>query len=172
MTTWRVLPFFAACALLAFAGCSSGAAPAPTLPSAGVQGTHYALALASTETLKARRMVVKVQSCVSGISGEATFTAKGKAKGKFRGKFSASGGWNFDIISGQTLWTFAETFKISGRHPADGTITGSGESGIATCSKFGPVTGSGDLQYHLETFSGDATTNLMKNGAKFLEQLH
>jgi hypothetical protein len=166
MTKSRFFKFFAACALLAFAGCSNGASSVPGLSSAAPQGKS------SRETLNAPRMVVKVQSCISGQSGEATFSAKGMAKGQFPGKFVASGQWSFTNISGKTLWTFAETFKITGGHLADGTIMGSATSdGIATCKTFGPVTHN-DLQYHLGTLSGAATTNRMKNGAKLLEQLH
>ena len=118
MTSWRCFPFFAACALLAFAACSGG------VPSrAGPQGDDNVVALTSRETLNAARTLVKVQSCTE-------------------------------------------------RHPADGTITGSGTGGIAKCHTFGPVTGQRDLQYHLDTLSGAATTNLLKNRGKFLEQLH
>jgi hypothetical protein len=68
--------------------------------------------------------------------------------------------------------TLVKVQSCTGRHPADGTITGSGTGGIAKCHTFGPVTGQRDLQYHLDTLSGAATTNLLKNRGKFLEQLH
>jgi hypothetical protein len=169
MTSWRCFPYFVACALLAFTGCSGGASSVPALHSAGPQSDHV-VALSSRETLDAPRTVVKVQSCISGQSGVATFSAKGNAKGRFPGKFTASGTWSFNVISGHTLWTFGETFKITGGHAADGTITGSGTSGIAKCKTFGP--GQKGLQYHLDTLSGAATTNLLKNGGKFLEEMH
>jgi hypothetical protein len=68
--------------------------------------------------------------------------------------------------------TLVKVQSCTGRHPADGTITGGGTGGIAKCHTFGPVTGQRDLQYHLDTLSGAATTNLLKNRGKFLEQLH
>jgi hypothetical protein len=68
--------------------------------------------------------------------------------------------------------TLVKVQSCTGRHPADGTITGRGTGGIAKCHTFGPVTGQRDLQYHLDTLSGAATTNLLKNRGKFLEQLH
>ncbi len=168
----RIYTLFAACTVLACAGCFGATPSAPALSSAGSAGNDGIAALSIVEALKARRIAVKTQSCLSGQSGSATFGAKGKAKGKFRGKFVAKGQWSFSNVGGSTLWTFAETFKIKGAHPADGTVTGSGTDGVATCKTFGPVKNLKDLQYHLGTASGAATTILMKNGAKLLEQLH
>ncbi|MEO7202232.1 MAG: hypothetical protein ABIZ82_06530 [Candidatus Tumulicola sp.] len=115
-------------------------------------------------------MTVQKQSCISG-TGTATFHAKGTAKGPNPGTITAKGEWNFFIVGGQTTWTFAETFKISGKHPADGTITGNGNGKTATCTTVGPVTKSDVLEYHLGTASGSATTNRLKNGGSMLERL-
>jgi hypothetical protein len=167
----RIYALVAAYTVFALAGCSGGTPSAPPLSSVAPQGGAHADAFLIAEVLKARRIVVKVQSCISG-SGGATFTVKGKAKGPFRGKFVAKGQWGFYSIGGQTLWTFAETFRIKGAHRADGTITGSGTDSIAKCKTFGPVSNLKDLQYHLGTKSGAATTNLLKNGGKLLQRLH
>lgn len=157
-------------ALAALASCSSATPSAPPISPAGAQMRDYIDARKKVvETLKARRMTAKVQLCASG-SGETTFMIKGKAKGHVRGKVVAKGEWGFSTIGGQTLWTFSETFKIKGK--ADGTITGSGTDNIATCKTFGPVNNNNDLAYHLGTLSGSATTNLMKNGGKLLQQMH
>ncbi len=167
----RIYMLFA-CAVLAFAGCSGGTPSAPALSSASSQGDDHVGALSFGEVFKARRIVVKKQSCIASQSGEATFSAKGTASGPFRGKFVASGQWNFYSVGGQTQWTFAETFKITGQRPADGTVTGNGSHIIATCKTFGPVSSLKELQYHLGMASGAATTNLMKNGGKFIQRLH
>lgn len=160
----------ALCVVLACAGCSSEASsPVPGLgvPAASPQ------AKAPRETLKSTRISVKVQSCVSGESGVATFSAKGTAKGAFPGKFSATGQWSFTSISGANLWTFAEEFKVTGAHGADGTITGGAMShGPVTCKTFGPAHTNAGLQYHLGTLSGGVTTNLLKNAGSLLEEMH
>lgn len=122
------------------------------------------------EILKARTVSVKVQECASG-AGEATFTAKGKAKGRYRGKFTLSGAWNFVNVSGVSFWTFAETFKIKGKHPITGSSEGSNSDAIATCKTFGPVNNDKDLMYELGVKSGAATTTLIKNGAGLLQRL-
>ncbi|MGA8099739.1 MAG: hypothetical protein WB810_13880 [Candidatus Cybelea sp.] len=167
---FRIYGLFVVGALVALVGCSGGTPSAPTFPPGGRQVSSRIDMAAIAETLKARRVVVKQQFCASG-AGEATFSAKGPARGHVRGKFVASGVWNFYSGGGQTLWTFSETFKITGRHPADGTITGNGTDAAATCKTFGTVSGK-DLTYHLGTLSGAATTNLMKNGSRLLERLH
>jgi len=157
-------------ALAALAGCSSAMPSAPPISPTSVQMRDYTDARKKVvETLKASRITAKVQLCASG-SGETTFTFKGKGKGHVRGKVVAKGEWSFSSIGGQTLWTFSETFKIKGK--ADGTITGSGTDNIATCKTFGPVTNNKDLAYHLGKLSGFATTNVMKNGARLLQQMH
>ena len=155
----------------AFVGCSSGTPAAPPFSPTTTEMNYRADARKVTETLTASRVVVKVQSCASG-AGNATFTAKGKAKGRVRGKFALKGSWNFYDVSGAMFWTFAETFTIKGTHPMDGTITGSGSNALAKCKSFGPAGNTTDLTYHLGTASGAATTNLIKNGAMLLEQLH
>ena len=164
--------FCLAAALLALAGCSSAAPSAVPFPAAGTQINDTGAPRKKVfETLKAGRVVVKVQSCVSG-TGVATFAAKGKATGHVRGKFSVSGTWNFFNAGGQSYWTFSESFTIKGKHPKVGTVTGSGTDAIATCKTFGPVNGVKDLTYELGTKSGAATTSLIKNGAAFLQRLH
>jgi hypothetical protein len=107
-----------------------------------------------------------------GQSGGATFTAKGTASGPYKGKLTLSGQWSFFKVSGQSLWTFAETFKITGAHPADGTVTGNGTDNTAACKTFGPVSSLTVLQYHLGSASGAATTNLLKKGGNLLQRLH
>lgn len=155
----------------ALAGCSGEKSLAPAVPGGTqTQVSDHGGPLAVFETLKSARVVVKVQSCGSG-AGTATFSAKGRAKGHVRGKFSVSGTWNFYSIGTQALWTFSESFKIKGKHPTVGTITGSGTSTLATCKTFGPASGS-DLTYHLGSKSGNATTKELKNGASFLQQMH
>ncbi len=167
----RIYTFFAS-AILALADCSGGTPSAPALSSTSPQGNDYVRALSFGEVFNAARIVVKKQSCMGRRSGEATFSAKGKASGPITGKLVASGQWSFYRVAGQTLWTFAETFKITGRRPADGTVTGNGTKIIATCKTFGPVNSLKDLQYHLGTASGAATTNLMKNGGTLIQRLH
>jgi hypothetical protein len=162
---------FVACAVLLFAGCSTGTPSAPALFPGGPQGDRVG-APSLGEVFKAGRIVVKKQSCIAGQSGEATFSAKGNASGPYEGDFVASGQWNFYRVGGQSLWTFAETFKITGRRRADGTVTGNGTNRIATCKTFGPVSTLKELKYHLGTASGAATTNLMKNGVKLIQHLH
>ncbi len=160
-----------ACAVPAFAGCSGGTPSAPALSSASPQRDDR-VGASFGEVFKAARIVVKKQSCIPGQSGEATFRAKGTASGPVNGKFVASGQWSFYSASGQSLWTFAETFKITGRRPADGTITGNGTHIIATCKTFGPVSSLKELRYHLGMASGAATTDRLKNGGKFIQKLH
>ncbi len=167
----RIYTLFA-CALLALAGCSVGAPSAPALSSTSRQGDDHVGALSFGEVFKAARIVVKKQSCMGRRSGEATFSAKGNASGPITGKFLASGQWSFYRVGGQSLWTFAETFKLTGRHPADGTVTGNGTKIIATCKTFGPVNNLKELHYHLGTASGAATVNLMKNRGTFAQTLH
>lgn len=159
-------------ALAALVGCSTPMRPVPSVSSTSMQrdGERDAHKKKPFEILKARSVAVTVVSCVSG-SGEATFTAKGKAKGHYRGKFPLSGAWNFVNASGQSFWTFAETFKISGHHPITGSIEGTGSDAIATCKTFGPVKGGKDLTYELGTKKGAPTISLIKNGAALLQQL-
>jgi hypothetical protein len=163
---------FVACAVLFFAGCSTVTPSAPAFVAAGPQGNSRVAAAPLGEVFTAGRIVVKKRSCIAGQSGEATFSAKGHAGGPYAGDFVASGQWNFYRIGSQSLWTFAETFKIAGRRRADGTVTGNGADIIATCKTFGPVSSLKDLKYHLGTASGAATTNLMKNGGKLVQRLH
>jgi len=157
-------------ALVALAGCSSATPSAPPIsPTAVKMRDNNDAGKKVVETLKASRIAAKVQLCASG-SGDTTFTFKGKATGHVSGNVTAKGEWSFSSIGGQTLWTYSETFKIGDK--ADGTITGSGTDSVATCKTFGPVTNNKDLAYHLGTLSGSATTNLMKNGGKLLQQMH
>ena len=159
-----------ATAIAALAGCSNAAPSVPKLLPGAVSNDSADAHQKVVETLKARRIVVKVQSCVSG-TGEATFTAKGKAKGRVRGKFTASGVWNFFSSGSQTVWTFSESFKIKGKHPTTGTVTGNGTDAIATCKTFGPVNNKTDLTFHLGNATGAATTTLLKNGATLVQQM-
>ena len=168
MTRHRSYELFTAAALAALVGCSGETPTALSFSPAGSRVNGMASA-AVVETLRARRITVKKQSCGSG-AGSATFTYKGKAKGRVRGKLLAKGAWSFSSVGGETLWIFSETFRIKGKHPADGTITGSGTDAVATCTTFGPVSNK-ELTYHFGTLSGAATTNLMKNGAKILQRL-
>jgi hypothetical protein len=163
---------FVACAALLITGCSTGAPSATAPVPGGPQGNNLVAAAPLGEVFTAGRIIVKKRSCIAGQSGEATFSAKGKASGPYGGDFVASGQWNFYRIGGQSLWTFAETFKITGRSRADGTVTGNGTDNIAACKTFGPVSSLKDLKYHLATASGAATTNLMKNGGKLIQRLH
>ena len=167
----RIYKLFAS-AVLALAGCSGATQSSPALSSTSPQGNDHVRALSFGEVFNAARIAVKKQSCMGRRSGEATFSAKGKANGPITGKFVASGQWSFYRVAGQTLWTFSETFKLTGRRPADGTVTGNGTKIIATCKTFGPVSSLKDLHYHLGTASGPATTNLMKNGGAFIQRLH
>ena len=161
--------FSVAITLVVLASCSSPT-PMPSLP--GVAPMDQVDAhKKSYETLKAARVVVKVQSCISG-TGAATFSASGKAKGRVRGKFRLTGTWNFFNVGGESYWTFAESFEIKGKHPTDGIVTGSGTDSIATCKTFGPVNGGKELTYKLRLRSGAATTTLLKNGAALLQRLH
>ena len=166
-----IYELFIAGALVALAGCSSGSPATPASSSTSTQSSESIDAKAVVETLKSGHVTVKVQSCISG-TGAATFSAKGKAKGHVRGKFVVSGEWNFYSGAGQSFWTFAETFKIKGRHPITGTITGTGTDSVAKCKTFGPVSGGSELTYHLGQLSGAATTKLIKNGGTLLEQMH
>lgn len=163
----KLRSFCIAAGLLTLASCSS---PTPMFSTPGVAPADQVDARKAYETLKARRVVVTVQSCVSGTGG-ATFSASGKAKGRVRGKFTLTGTWSFFSVGGQSYWTFAESFKIKGKHPTVGTITGSGTDAIATCKTFGPVNGGKELTYKLRVRSGAATTTLMKNGAALLQRL-
>jgi hypothetical protein len=159
----------AAIVVLIVAGCSNGAPSEPAVPVANLVGGGV-VAASFGEVLSSKRTTVQKQSCISG-TGTVTFHAKGTAKGPLPGTVTVKGEWNFFTISGQTTWTFAETFKITGKHPADGTITGNGNGKTATCTTFGPVTKSGVLEYHLGTASGSATTNRLKNGGSMRERL-
>jgi hypothetical protein len=159
----------AAIVVLIVAGCSNGAPSAPKVPIANL-GSGGAVAASFGEVLSSKHVSVKKQSCISG-TGTATFSAKGTAKGPSPGTFSAKGEWNFFAAGGQTTWTFSETFKIEGKQPADGTITGVGSGNTATCTTFGPVTKSSVLQYHLGTASRSATTTRLKNASSMLEKL-
>lgn len=158
--------------LVAFAGCSNATPPTPNFSLTNARTTDQIDPFKKKpfEILKARKVVVKVQSCASG-AGEATVTANGKAKGRYRGKFTLSGAWSFVNISGQSFWTFGETFKIKGRHPITGSIDGTGTDAIATCKTFGPVKNPKDLTYELGTKKGSATMSLIKNGASLLQQM-
>jgi hypothetical protein len=156
----------------AFAGCSGGT-PSNPGPFSSTQQAENSLPAASFgEVLKASGIAVKKGVCIPGQSGNATFTAKGTASGPYKGTFTVSGQWSFVKISGQSLWTFAETFKITGAHPADGTVTGNGTDNTAACKTFGPVSSLTVLQYHLGSASGAATTNLLKKGGNLLQRLH
>jgi hypothetical protein len=168
----RSSKFFVVYALFALAGCGGGTPSATALSPAGLQGDGGVSAATFGEVFKSKSIVVKQQSCISGQSGVATFKVKGNAGGPFRGTFTASGQWSFAIVGGQSIWTFAETFKIAGGHPADGTITGNGMGTTAKCKTFGPVSALTDLQYKLGMASGAATTNLMKNRGSLLQRLH
>ncbi len=159
----------AAIVVLIVAGCSNEAPSASEHPVANLVSAG-AVAASFGEVLSSKRASVKKQSCISG-TGTSTFTAKGTAKGPNPGTFSAKGEWNFFVAGGQTTWTFSETFKIDGKQPADGTITGVGSGKIATCTTFGPVTKSSVLQYHLGSASGSATTTRLKNGNGMLQRL-
>ncbi len=159
----------AAIVVLIVAGCSNEAPSPPAVPVANlVRGG--AVAASFGEVFSSKRVTVKKQSCISG-TGTSTFAAKGTAKGPSPGTFSAKGEWNFFVAGGQTTWTFSETFKIDGKQPADGTITGVGSGNTATCTTFGPVTKSGVLQYHLGAASGSATTSRLKNGNSMVQHL-
>ncbi len=159
--------------LIASAGCSSATPSAPAVFPAHSQAADGSDAKKKPyEILKAAHVNVTVEECnPSGLAGVASFTANGTAKGHVHGKFKVAGGWNFAIISGKTMWNFAESFEIKGKHPKVGGVTGSGTSAIATCKKFGPVSGGSDLTYHLGKKSGDATTNLLEDGGTLLQQL-
>lgn len=163
---------FVAGAYLVLAGCSSATPSAPALLPRGPQRDDRIGAASFGEVFKASGIVVKTQSCIAGQSGVATFSARGKASGPYRGTFVASGQFSFSRAGGQTLWTFAETFKIRGSRSADGTITGNGTHVTATCKTFGPVNGLNDLTYHLGPASGAATTNRLNNGGSLLQRLH
>jgi len=162
-------------AIAVLAGCSSGGTPSvPAFSPSGAQINERVEAKKKkpTETLKAKRVTVKVQSCISG-TGQATAVAKGKAKGRYHGKLSVTAAWDvYGVGGGQFFWVFGETFKIKGKHPITGTITGTGTDAIATCKTFGPVKNAKDLTYHLGTKTGSATMPVIKNGAPLLQQLH
>jgi hypothetical protein len=159
-------------AALAFGGCAGGTPFAPSALPIAARAENSVHAASFGELFKASGIVVKKGTCIQGQSGNATFKANGTASGPHKGKFAATGQWSFFKVSGQNLWTFAETFKITGAHPADGTVTGNGMGNTATCTTFGPVSSLGALQYHLGMASGAATTNLMKNGSNLLQRLH
>ncbi len=159
----------AAIVVLIVAGCSNGAPSEPPAPVANLV-RDGGVAASFGEVLSSKHMTAKKQSCISG-TGTVTFQAKGTAKGPNPGTVTAKGEWNFFIAGGQTTWIFSETFKIDGKHPADGTITGSGNGKTATCTTFGPVTKSSVLEYHLGTASGSATTSRLKNGNSMVQHL-
>jgi hypothetical protein len=167
-----IYSFFVVSGALAFGGCAGGSPFAPGALSNASRAENSVRAAALGELLKASRIAVKTGSCIQGQSGNATFTANGTASGPHNGKLAAKGQWSFFKVSGQNLWTFAETFKITGAHPADGTVTGDGKGNTATCKTFGPVSSLSVLHYHLGSASGAATTNLMKNGGNLLQRLH
>lgn len=159
-------------AALAFASCSGARPLNPSAFSSMPQAEHVVSAASLGEVLKASKIAVKTSPCIKGQSGGGSFTANGTASGPNTGKLIAKGAFNFFHAGGQSLWTFSETFKITGAHSTDGTITGNGKGNTATCTTFGPVTKLGVLKYHLGMASGSATTNLMKNGSSLLEKLH
>jgi len=163
-----------AATLVASAGCSNTTPSMPAFSPARVQtNDRIDKKKKPYEILKAAHISVDTVECnPSGLAGVASFTASGTAKGRVKGKFSMVGGWNYAIISGQTLWNFSESFEIKGKHPKDGTVTGSGTGNVADCKKFGPITSGSDLTYHLGKKTGDVSTNALKDGGSMLEQLH
>jgi hypothetical protein len=163
---------FVVSAALAFGGCSGGMPVAPGAFSSVARPENPLRAASFGEVLKSSKVVVKKGSCIQGQSGNASFSANGTASGPYKGTFTVGGQWSFFKSSGQTHWTFAESFKIKGAHPIVGTVTGNGTGNPSACKTFGPVSGLKELQYHLGTAKGAATTNLIMNGGNLLQRLH
>ena len=160
---------FVVCGVLALAGCSGTAQNAPAIVPGGAPSAQSPAA--TGETLKFTKIAVKTGTCLAG-SGNASFTARGTAHGPHSGTLTASGAWSFYNLPGQKLWTFSETFKITGAGAADGTITGNGSTHLPKCTAFGPISSLHELTFHMGTATGSATTTLVKNGANVVELLH
>jgi hypothetical protein len=169
---FSVRPLTVAFSICALAACSGGS-PVPVTSGAGTQSVDVVHPSAVTEVFKAGKIAVKKRTCVGHSSGTATFSAKGHASGRYSGSFKLSGQWSFTKLGSVSIFTFAESFEITGAHRINGTITTKGSPHLkATCKTFGPVTNPKDLVYHLGTATGPATMNQLKNGSSLKQQMH
>ncbi len=132
----------AACAVLVFAGCSSGAQFTSAPP---FLSPHPVGQSASRATLPDDASPQQLSSPLGSeyLSGTATlpqgcpnyvnFTASGTATGAYPGTFAAGGRWILYPFG----WRFDQSFTItSGAYTVSGKISGGGQ-GFANCHKFG-----------------------------------